>query len=108
MKAAFAGLAAAAVLAVMAGSQPAQAMPVQKQLGVSDASVAPTEVRYYRRHYVRRYWGGPYRRHYWGGYPNAYYGGYYPYRAYGYPYYRRYWGGPSISIGVGPFGFGVW
>jgi hypothetical protein len=90
--------AAVAVTALLALPAPASAAE-RSTAGVQQTS--PTDIsaarRYYRRHYVRHYYG-----------PRRYYGrSYYaPYNAYGYdPYYRPYYG-PGVSVGVGPFGFG--
>ena len=86
--------AAVAITAMVALPAPASAAE-HHTAGVT--RTVPTDIsaarrihhRYYRHHYVRRYWGPRY--------------GYYaPYNAYAYdPYYR-----PGFSVGVGPFGFG--
>ena len=100
-------LAAAAIGAVAIGS--ACAMPfnnVSAALGAShiqDVRVVcdryrrcyntARSYRYARPYYAPRYYNSP-----------AYYGGPGYYAAPGYGYY----GGPSVGIGIGPFGFGVW
>jgi hypothetical protein len=103
------GLAAAAVLAAATlPTVPANAAAIRHAPGVAEHQSNVDTVQY-RRHYRYRY--GPRRgyigpRRYYGGGP-YYYGGGYPYAYGSYPYYRRYYG-PSVGIGIGPFGFGVW
>jgi hypothetical protein len=90
--------AAIAVTALIALPAPAGAAeksaPGVKQTELTDISAA----RRMHRRYVRHY----YRPHY--GYSRRYYGAY---DAYAYdPYYRPYYR-PGVSVGVGPFGFGL-
>ena len=102
-----AGIAAAAVLTVVAlPSAPASAAPIRLASGITEHQSGVEQVQY--RRYNRRYYRGYYGpRRFYGGGP-YYYGGYAPY-AYvpPYPYYRRYYG-PSVGVGIGPFGLGVW
>lgn len=99
----FATCAAVAVTALIALPVPASAAS-NKAFGVTQTQTAPTDISAARRHY--RHYG--YRhgyRHYGYRYSRPYYRGY---GAYAYdPYYRPYYR-PGISVGVGPFGFGIW
>ena len=102
-----AGMAAAAVLGVVAmPTGPANAAPIQNAPGFAEHQSGVEQVQY--RRYHRRYYRGYYgpRRYYYGGGP-YYYGGYAPYAYAPYPYYRRYYG-PRVGVGIGPFGFGIW
>ncbi|MEA2907458.1 MAG: hypothetical protein QOI12_4845 [Alphaproteobacteria bacterium] len=92
MKTLLAGLAAAALVAAVAPSQPADAMPMQN-LAATEAAAGASNLNavQYRRHY-RRYPRRAFVR------PD-----YYPYPSYGYGY-RQYAPGPWV--GFGPFGFG--
>ena len=108
-----AGLAAAAVLSIVAmPTAPANAAPIKNAPGLAEHQSGVEQVqhrRYHRRYhrgYVgpRRFYGGG-RPYYYGGGPYYYGGGPYAYAPY--PYYRRHYG-PSVGIGIGPFGFGVW
>ena len=103
-----AGIAAAAVLTVVAmPTPPADAAPIRNAPGIAEHQSGVEQVQY--RRYRRGYWRGPvYRRYGYYG-PGPYYYGAAPYAyAAPYPYYRRhyYYGGPAVR--VGPFGFGVW
>jgi hypothetical protein len=103
MRTIFAPVAVCAVLAAIAGSTPAAAMPIANIAATAQNSAGTgnyLNVRWYGRHYRhwRRYGYWRPRHRYWG--PR--------YRAYGYyPHYRRYWG-PHVSIGPRGFHFGVW
>ena len=88
--------AAIAVTALIALPAPAGAVeksaPGVKQTELTDISAARRIHRRYVRHYYRPYYSRPY---------------YAPYDAYAYdPYYRPYYR-PGVSVGVGPFGFGL-
>jgi hypothetical protein len=96
--------AAVAIAAVLALPAPAGAAERSaagiEQTQSTDISAAKRKYRKHRRHYTHRYYYGP--RYY----SAPYYRGY---GAYAYdPYYRPYYTRPGISVGVGPFGFGVW
>lgn len=93
--------AAVAVTGLMA--LPAQASVASNKVsGMTTTQSAPTDVSSARRH--RHHYRGHYRGYRTYGYGRPYYA---PYRAYGYdPYYRPYYR-PGISVGVGPFGFGL-
>jgi hypothetical protein len=98
----FAGLAAAAVLTVVAvPTAPASAAPIRHAPGIEhQSSVETVQYRRYRRNYYR---GPVVRRGYYG---RGYYAASpYPYVA-PYPYYRPYYQ-PRPYVGIGPFGFGV-
>jgi hypothetical protein len=98
----FATCAAVAVTALIA--MPAPASAASNKAGVTQTQSAPTDISAARRHYRYGYRYG--HRYGYRGYGYRNYG-YAPYRAYGYdPYYRPYYR-PGISVGVGPFGFGV-
>ena len=104
MRSLFATCAALAVTAIIAMPATVSAAS-SKAAGVTET--APTDISSARRH---RYYGGHYRGYRTYGhrgyrtYGRSYYA---PYRAYGYdPYYRPYYR-PGISVGVGPFGFGL-
>src|SRR4029079_9147132 len=105
-----AGIAAAAVLTVVAvPSAPANAAPIQNVAGIAEHQSGVEQVQYrrYRHGYRRGYWRGPAYRSGYGASPYYYGAAPYAYAA-PYPYYRRhyYYGGPAVR--VGPFGFGVW
>jgi hypothetical protein len=110
-----AGIAALALAG--AATMPISASATERQAGISTDSVQSTELSsrhrrwHHRRHFYgyryygpRRYYGYQYyhpRRYYYG--PRyGYYGYRYPYYGYPYRYYR-----PGITLGLGPFGFGV-
>ena len=95
------GIAAAAMLFIIAAPAPADAFAVRHAAGVQEHQANVTEAQYrrrarriYRQRFVYR--GYPYRAY---PYPYAY--------AYPYPYYRRYYA-PGPYVQFGPFGFGVW
>ena len=102
------GIAAAAMLTVVAVPAPANAAPIQNAPGLSEAQVGVEQVQ--RRRWRRHWRGGP---RYWRGGPR--YHPAYPYRVYpgpyAYapgPYYRGYYGPPGPFVRFGPFGFGIW
>ena len=131
----FLSLAAAATVAVFAGSGPTAAADRTLAAGVNDQQNVSEEFSSQRRwrrgrvvvirsgywapRYRRAFWGPRYRSAYWGpryrywggpyAYPVSYgypYAAYaYPYAAYGYPYYYR---RPFVSVGFGGFGFRFW
>ena len=55
-----------------------------------------------------RDWRRPYYGY--GRYGYGRWGGWRPYRRWGggYPYGYGYYASPGVSVGVGPFGFGIW
>src|SRR5437899_3319445 len=93
------GVAALAVLTVMAMPGTAGAAERRADGVRTQEQLAPTEFssqyrRWHRRHFVRHYWGPPFYAY------DPYYPYYYPYR-----YYRPRWYGPHAYVGIGPFGF---
>ena len=120
MKTALAGLAAVSMLVAVAGTKPAEAIPIQK-LGLSESNALSNTTQVHYRHYpgrrayiVRRERGYAYDPGHFGrgpyySYASPYYSYAPPYYGYaapygGYPYGYGY--GPGVAIGVGPFGFG--
>ena len=96
------GLAAAAVLAVIAvpGTAAAQRQEPGIHKQVAGEEFSSQRRRYYRRYYARRYYAPRYRYYGYGGYGGP---GYY---GYGYPYYYQpYYARPYVGFGIGPFGF---
>lgn len=97
------GIAAAAMLFIIAAPAPADAFAVRHAAGAQDAQANVEQVWHYgrphRRIYRQRY---VYRTYPYEAYPYPY-----AYAPYPYPYYRRYYA-PAPFVQFGPFGVGVW
>jgi hypothetical protein len=92
----------AAVALTAAFAMPAPATAAEKRADGVWKTSDQIEVSSRRRHRAYRYYGPRYG--YYRGYRPYYHSS--PYYAYAPRYYRPYYS-PGVSVGVGPFGFGV-
>lgn len=103
------GIAAAAMLTIVAASAPAKAAAIRHAPGIQVDQSNVQEAQWRRGRHYRRHWRG---HRYYRGYRHWGYRAPYAYAPY--PYYRRryyepyYYGSPGPYVRLGPFAFGVW